>query len=247
VEKGGIKHLWARTQRNDNNVASLDISSVNDSKDLIKYNITVECLNFGKFLSELNLSDNLIYGDLYLDASLDRNNVLRGDLKLKNGFNYLIEETGDRNTKFLNYVMNNDEVPDSLKKTLKNQNTMGFEKLRASFELADNILRVDDLLLNADDVLGLGISGEGDMNIESGKIKFSGLIVPLEKINTIFGMNKIPILGDMLFGNRGGGLMAIGYEFTKDSFGSSYDFRITPSSIINPFSLKNFLFIFLLL
>ncbi|MDR3078660.1 MAG: hypothetical protein LBU15_01330 [Rickettsiales bacterium] len=247
VENGVIERLWVRTPREDGNTAFLSLARVEESKSSDRYSIVVECPNFGKFLSEINLTDNLIYGDLHLEASLDRNNVLRGNLELKNGFHYLFEGMESKNSKLFSYIMNSEDVPGSLKNTLKSQNTVGFEKLRADFELNANVLRVSNLALGVNYVLGLGASGGGTMDIESGKIRFSGMIIPLEKINTVFGISKVPILGDVLFGNRGGGLIAMDYEFTKEGYGSSYDLRIVPSNVTNPLSLGNFIFIFLLL
>ncbi|MDR2777739.1 MAG: hypothetical protein LBB24_03145, partial [Rickettsiales bacterium] len=247
VENGGIRHLRAKIQRNNSETTSFDVSRVDESTGDIKYNIVAECSNFGELLSELNISNNLIYGDLKIEAVLDRNNILTGEIGLRNGFNYLMEKTEQKNTKFFNHIMNNSEVPESLKNTVKNQSTIGFSKLEAKFKLADGLVTISDCLLSTDDVLGIGMSGKGDMDIGSGRIKFSGLMVPLEKINTMFGLNRIPLVGDLIFGSKGGGLMAIGYEFSRANFNSDYNLRIIPSTIIDPFSLKNFLLIFLLL
>jgi hypothetical protein len=247
VKDGLIRYIKAKTQKNGGSTAFFDLTQIDRAGDDIKYSIAASCSNFGQFLSELNMTDTLIHGDLHIDAAIASNGVIAGEIGLRDGFSYIIGKSNQRDTKFFNYIMNSKDVPDNLKNILKHQSTLSFNKLEAKFKLTNSILAIDDFLLSTNDVLGIGLSGAGDMDVKNGKIKFSGLMVPLEKINTMFGLDKVPIIGNFLFGGKGGGLMAIGYRFTKDSSDSDYNFKIIPSTLINPISLKNFLLIFLLL
>ncbi|MDR2077969.1 MAG: DUF3971 domain-containing protein [Rickettsiales bacterium] len=245
---GTIDYLNAKTQRSDSNFMSLDFSKVDEQKNSdYKYMFRVECSNFGKFLSELNITNNLVYGDLYLDGNIGKNDTISGSLRLKNKFSYITETAKHTNVKFFNYILNSSEVPSDIKNNLVNQNTISFARLQADFKLVGNSLWIDNFLLNSDEVLGMGVSGSGSVDIKSGKIHFAGFVIPLEKINMLFGINKIPLVNKLFFGKEQGGLLILGYKFTRDNFDSDYNFEILPSSAINPVSILPILIIFLLL
>lgn len=221
------------------------INMVTNKEDEYKYDVSIGCMNFGKFLSESLVTDSLIYGNLYFSGFLKENGDINGNFKVTDGFNYVLG--GIKDARFFNYMLNSDLVPKKLKNDLKNENTIGFSKLQAEINLSNDKLDVNNFLLNSNDVFGVGVSGRGKMNLNSGNINFEGLIIPLEKLNTLFGMNKIPLFNKLLFGGEGGGLLTIGYQFKKENYNTNYDFKLIPSSVINPITMKNLFLIFLLI
>lgn len=237
-----IDYLKANSLKSEEDNFFINILNKDDEKE---YDVIIGCMNFGKFLSESLITDNIIYGNLYFNGYLKENGDIGGNLKITDGLNYVFGDIKD--ARFFNYMLNSDLVPKKLKNDLKNENTIGFSKLQAKINLNNNELFVKDFLLNSNDVFGVGVSGTGKMNLKSGNINFEGLIIPLEKLNTLFGMNKIPLINKLLFGGESGGLLTIGYQFKKENYNTNYDFKLIPSSVINPITMKNLFLIFLLI
>jgi hypothetical protein len=206
---GAMDYFDAQIDRGDDNFASLNISKVNEQESNNKYLFRIECSDLGKFLSELGITDNLVHGDLYLNGNITTDSKIEGNFRLKNKFSYITEDAKNKNMKFFSYILNSDELPKNMKNILVSQNTMNFARLQADFKLIGNNLMIDNFLLNSDEILGIGVSGNGSMDIDSGKVQFVGLIIPLEKISMLFGINKIPLVNKLLFGKEDSGLIAV--------------------------------------
>ncbi|MDR1498664.1 MAG: hypothetical protein LBS34_00040, partial [Rickettsiales bacterium] len=208
-----------------------------------KYNIAIECNDFGKFLSEMNVTDKFLSGVLYFDGIIYQNNYFGGKIKIKDTFNIITENF--RDTKFFKHILDSELVSKKFKRDLKSTNTVGFKKASASIYLSNNILTVDSLTLESSDIFGIGISGKGKYFLNGKKLDFNGLITPVDKINTLFRANKIPLVGKLLFANKNSGLFTIGYTLKSNADGE-YVFELIPISVVNPNTLKNLLLIFVL-
>ena len=108
-----------------------------------------------------------------------------------------------------------------------------FNKLRGDIEFQNGTLNINDIAASSGDIFGIGISGNGFMNINYGMIKLEGFIVPLEKLNKLLGLNKIPIINQILFSGEDKGLVTVDYSITKDNYNSNFEFSITKANGIN--------------
>lgn len=242
-QRGEIERLSLNNYRDDKNGFFLKLFRGEAGGD--SYNLEAGCLNFGSFLSELAVTDRIIHGNLHLTGSINRKGDIEGRLKIDSGFSYVTNELGD--SKFFSYLLNSDLTPKNIKNDLKSENTLNFSRLQLEFNLTDDKFNITKFLLNSSSVLGFGVSGVGEMNLSSGTMDVDGLVIPLEKLNTLFGMNKVPLIGKLLFGGENGGLVTIAYKFRKENYESPFDFKLLPSSVMNPMTLKNLLFIFILI
>lgn len=233
--------IITKTDDENNLIIKLEKGFLKDEKYLLE----VECKNFGKLLSELGFFNKLLYGDLYFNGIMHDNSEFTGSLKLKNDFNLITKDF--KNAKFFNYILNNEIVSNKIKEKLKQNNTMKFKKAETEIYMYNNIIKVKKLLVESSDFFGIGFSGKGKYYLNEEKLDFSGLIAPLGKINTLFGVNKIPFINKLLFGNNNAGLFTIGYTLKKDGINDNYNFNLIPISVMNPNSLKNLFLIFFLI
>ena len=89
------------------------------------------------------------------------------------------------------------------KDKLNQENSLMFENMYTDVHYYnDEIIRIKNFILKSDSLFGVGISGKGKFYINDGKVEFAGLVIPADKINTLFGMNKIPVLDRILFGSK---------------------------------------------
>jgi hypothetical protein len=56
----------------------------------------------------------------------------------------------------------------------------------------------------------LGLTAKGRVDVESGNLAISGLVVPAYELNEILG--QIPLIGEFLIGAEGEGLVAVSYQ-----------------------------------
>ncbi len=208
------------------------------------YQVNFNYNNIGDFLNNFDITNKVLGGDLYIDGTIDEKFNFKGNLKIKNDFNVITKDL--KNAKFYNYILNSNIVTEKFKHDLKSNNTMNFDKVSTEIYFNDDILRVKKLLAESSDIFGFGISCGGKYYLDSGKFDFEGLIAPLGKLNTLFGVNKIPVINKILFGKDKAGLFTVGYSFKRESVNNDYEFNLIPISTMNSNSLRN-LFLLLLL
>ncbi len=80
----------------------------------------------------------------------------------------------------------------------------------------------------------LGLTLEGQVNRATGEVNLNGLIVPAYALNSLLG--KIPILGSIFTGGKGGGLFALSYRITGSI--SAPDIAVNPLTILTPGILR---------
>ena len=114
---------------------------------------------------------------------------------------------------------------------------ISFDRLEAPFTLADDVVEVADASTKGSE---LGLTFEGTIDLENDTADIRGTIVPAYTINSLLG--KIPLLGDILIGEEGGGLFAATYTAT----GSLDDPRImvNPLAVLTPGFLRKVFDIF---
>ncbi len=75
------------------------------------------------------------------------------------------------------------------------------------FELENNLLDISNMKANGPT---FGMTMEGQIDANSGKININGVIVPAYGINSLLG--KIPLLGGLFSGGEGKGLFGVTYR-----------------------------------
>jgi len=82
---------------------------------------------------------------------------------------------------------------------------LGFERFEAPFTLSDNLLQVRGARVYGP---ALGMTGEGDIELNARVLDFDGTVVPAYTANTILG--DVPVLRSLL-GKKGEGVFALNY------------------------------------
>ena len=209
------------------------------------YKIDGEILDFGNFLHNAKINENIVGGNLYFNGNYKVDDELNLILKIKDGFNYITSSV--KNTSFFRYILNSDLVSKNMKDRLESENMLSFDGGTAEIIFYDNTLKIKSFALESKSFFGIGIGGKGKIFTDTGKMDFSGVVIPADKLNTLFGLNKIPLINNLLFGGKNGGLFTIGYEFSKENSDSDYNFKLLPVSASGINSLKNAFLLLLLL
>lgn len=98
-----------------------------------------------------------------------------------------------------------------------------FATLEAPFTLTDGVLVLNDARASG---TALGLTAKGQIDLDADVMALEGTVVPIYALNSALG--KIPIVGSLFSGEKGGGVFAMNYSMN----GSSKD----PSVIVNPLS-----------
>jgi len=107
-----------------------------------------------------------------------------------------------------------------------------FETFEVPFSLEDGVLSVRDAKATGP---ALGVTGEGDLMMESKLLDFDGVIVPAYTANAILG--SVPVIGDIFVGKEGEGIFALSYT-VKGSFDQT-QIAVNPLSALTPGFLRN--------
>jgi hypothetical protein len=108
---------------------------------------------------------------------------------------------------------------------------IGFRRMDADFLWADPQIEIRDGRMYG---ASIGITARGKVDLEAETLDLAGTIVPAYAVNSILG--NIPILGDLLAGERGGGIFAANY--TARGATGEPDVRINPLSTLAPGFLR---------
>jgi hypothetical protein len=112
---------------------------------------------------------------------------------------------------------------------------LGFDRLSAGIGYADGKITLRD----GRSAGALGISFEGDLDMDHDKVALKGTIVPVDTFNKIVA--AIPIIGDALTGGSRGGFLGWTYSVS----GATNDPRVSvnPLSVFAPGLLRNLFFL----
>ena len=114
---------------------------------------------------------------------------------------------------------------------------ISFDRFEAPFTLADDVIEVADASTKGSE---LGLTFEGTIDLENDTADIQGTIVPAYTINSLLG--KIPLLGDILIGEEGGGLFAATYTVTGSL--DDPDIMVNPLAVLTPGFLRKVFDIF---
>lgn len=104
---------------------------------------------------------------------------------------------------------------------------LGFDELVFDFALENRVLSVRDAKMRGP---AIGMTGEGDIELDAKTVDFSGTLVPAYTANSILG--DIPLIGGLLIGKDGEGVFAVNYA-VKGPYSSAL-ISINPLSALTP-------------
>jgi hypothetical protein len=115
-----------------------------------------------------------------------------------------------------------------------------FNSVKIDFFLQNRVLNLKSLVANN---YKIGITAKGEIDLNSGLYNIKGMIVPGFVINNLFGIGKIPILGNLvsglLTGGEGGGVFGIRYQYFKNQGDKEATFKTNKISSFVPTTIKN--------
>ncbi len=106
---------------------------------------------------------------------------------------------------------------------LKGESGLPFTRLIIPYEKRGDVLTLTDMRIYGP---AIGLTGKGTIDLARDQLDLAGTLVPAYTLNSVFG--KLPILGNILVGAKGGGLIAMSYRVT----GPLAD----PKTTVNPLS-----------
>ncbi len=168
----------------------------------------------GTVLRALDVYDNAIGGKLALTARLDTEepDLVRGELKIAD-FRVI-------RAPFLAKLLSVASLGGVID-LLKREKGLPFTRLIIPYEKRGDILTLTDMRIYGP---AIGLTGKGTVDLARNELDLAGTLVPAYTLNSVFG--KLPILGNILAGAKGGGLIAMSYRAT----GPLDD----PKTVVNP-------------
>ncbi len=112
-----------------------------------------------------------------------------------------------------------------------------FAKADVPFTLVDSIVTLKDARTSGTE---LGLTANGQIDLDRDQLALEGTIVPAYAINSIVG--DIPLIGSLLAGEKGGGLIAFSYS-VKGPAGNP-DVSVNPLSALTPGFLRGLFGVF---
>jgi AsmA-like C-terminal region len=112
---------------------------------------------------------------------------------------------------------------------------LGFDRLSANVDYADGKITLRD----GRSAGALGISFEGDLDMDHDKVALKGTIVPVDTFNKIVA--AIPIIGDALTGGSRGGFL--GWTYSVSGATNDPQVSVNPLSVFAPGFLRNLFFL----
>lgn len=104
---------------------------------------------------------------------------------------------------------------------------LSFDELSFDFAMQDRELSIRDAIMRGP---AIGMTGDGDIDLEGQAIDFSGTLVPAYTANSLLG--DIPLIGDIFVGRDGEGVFAVNYGVNGPY--SEAQISINPLSALTP-------------
>lgn len=177
----------------------------------------------GSFLKSLDISDSIREGTIELNAARgkDRRAPWKGNAEMKR-FTLVGAPTLARILTLASLT----GIGDVLR-----GDGVGFDFLRVPFEFDGDGATISEAQAVGSE---LGITGGGRIDLAKGSIDLGGTIVPAYTLNSLLG--KIPLLGPIITGEKGGGIFAATYA-VKGALAEP-DVSVNPLSALAPGFLR---------
>ncbi|MCC9625485.1 AsmA-like C-terminal domain-containing protein [Thalassospira sp. MA62] len=187
--------------------------------------VTLTADDAGRFLRAFDMYDNLLGGELRVTGQVNENDpaqplvgtVYVGNFRVVNA-PIAARVLGAASLTGLGDVLQG--------------NGLAFDELNGEFTYVNDVIALSKVAANGS---ALGVTANGSLDLAKSEIRLAGSIVPLYALNSALG--AIPILGDLLVGEEGGGLFAPTYTIEGDM--ADPDVSVNPLSTFVPGVFRN--------
>lgn len=180
-----------------------------------------------------DLSNQIVDGNALVKINMNKDGKLIGKIEIADGFTILKNEVVDR--------ISESDAFSTLKGKIKSSEKIEFDELRIEFDYQNSVLDINTLVASS---YLLGFTAKGRINTDLKTIDIKGLIVPGYALNKLFGIGRIPVLGQIIVGEEGGGIFAVRYDYKKATEDKKGEFYINPASAVIPGGIRNIFDIF---
>ena len=133
-----------------------------------------------------------------------------------------------------------DQLTSQIKNKVFKNNKTTFNNVKADFDLRKNNFVINSFLANN---LAIGITSKGNINLTNQEIQLKGLLIPAYVVNNLFGLGKVPILGnifkELFIGNDNGGVFGIRYQYVKNKNNPQGKLEVNKISAFVPTTIQN--------
>ncbi|CAO3418287.1 hypothetical protein [Azospirillum doebereinerae] len=194
------------------------------------YALAIEADNLGETLKAMDLNDRMQGGKLRLTG---RSVEPRADAAIEGKAEILDYTLIDVPVlaRLLNAIS-----PSGFAELLGGGKGVNFGRMSAEFRKEGRLLKLKDLRTSGS-ALGLTLEGEVDIDTETANLR--GTIVPIYGLNRLIG--QIPLLGDALSGGEGQGIFSATWHVRGPL--SDPDVSVNPLAVLAPGFLRNLFFL----
>lgn len=134
-----------------------------------------------------------------------------------------------------------DNLFSAVRDKIFSSNKVVFDSMKMNLALQDNVLTINSLLANN---YKIGITAKGKVNLNENSYDLKGMIIPGYTINNLFGIGKIPVIGNVVTGiltagQEEGGIFGIRYEYIKNKDDLDPTFKTNKVSAFVPTTIRN--------
>ena len=178
--------------------------------------VTLTSEDAGRFLRAVDMYDNLLGGRMTIEGTVDESDVSQPFTGKAS-----IDEFRVVNAPIAARVLSAASLT-GLGDVLQG-NGISFNALNGDFTYVNDVLSLSKVAANG---AAVGVTANGSIDLAKSEIRLAGSIVPVYALNSALG--AIPLLGDILVGEEGGGIFAPTYTIEGD--------LDEPSITVNPLS-----------
>lgn len=229
----------------NNDIRKIDFDAKINNKNFIKiaFNkkqkmLNAKSNNFGDLFQTIGLTDSIIGGEGEINFNQTTENgksVIYGDIDIGKQFKIITDENANKD---LIPNIKEEKYFKRLTESLVEESSIRFDKMRGNISYSDSILKFDEIVANSSFV-NLQILASGFLNFETKETKIKGLLMPLGAINGLFGANKLPVISNIIFGQKNAGLFASRFEISKANKNSKLEFKTDKFSMMMPGIIRN--------
>ncbi len=229
----------------NNDIKKIDFQAKIDDKKFINLNfnkrqkmLSMESNDFGDLFQIIGLTDKIIGGAGEINFNHITENgkgILYGNIDITKQFKIITDENASKN---LIPNIKQEKYFRRLTNSLIEDSSIRFDRMRGNISFSENILKFDEVVANSS-FINLQILASGFLNLNTNEIKINGLLMPLGTINGLFGANRLPVISDIVFGQKDAGLFASKFEITKKNNNAKLNFKVDKFSMIMPGFLRN--------
>ncbi|MDD2840420.1 MAG: DUF3971 domain-containing protein [Rickettsiales bacterium] len=229
----------------NNDIKKIDFKAKINDEEFVKLNfnkkrkmLNAKSNNFGYLFQTIGLTDSIIGGAGEINFNQMTKNgksIIYGNIDIDEQFKIITDENANKD---LLTNIQEEKYFKGLTKSLVEDSSIRFDKMRGNISYSENVLKFDEIVANSS-FISLQILASGFLNLSTQEIKIKGLLMPMSWINGLFGANKLPIISELVFGQKNAGLFASKFEVIKKDKDSKLNFKIDKFSTIMPGFIRN--------